>query len=201
MRRKGWIALAVVLLLVVVAVAGLWLFEFRLAFSNTAGDHQMSTYSTGEEEEQVAGLPGSTVALAVADEGAMAPYLEAELRKALLEEPDFDEVEILDAAPDSVPSQYLLATVSESQVTWTPFYGVAAVTVEVAYSSNGDLTWREETPVTLNNEDGAVVWARGTFALADRSWGLISRPAYYRLLATGLAEQIGDSVAESAPGS
>jgi hypothetical protein len=71
-----------------------------------------------------------------------------------------------------------------------PFFVTSRLTVRAAYSSGGDNTLLGETPVTVDNAAGPVITMYGEYKVNDRSWGLISRPGYYHLLADYLAQQI-----------
>jgi pimeloyl-ACP methyl ester carboxylesterase len=82
-------------------------------------------------------------------------------------------------------------------VTWTPLYGRASPTFQVIFASDGDVTWRDTGTVFMSNDIGPVVRLYGTFEQADSTYGLLSRPAYIRLLNESAAEQIVKSLSNA----
>ena len=71
-----------------------------------------------------------------------------------------------------------------------PFFINSRLIVQAGYSSSGDTPLLGKMPVSIDNSDGPAMMMYGEYKVTDRSWGLISRPGYYHMLADYLAQQI-----------
>jgi hypothetical protein len=134
------------------------------------------------------------VSLYVAGEDELALALRRELASQLQASDGFGEVRNLTALPakDDLPT--VVVEVAESDVTWLPVYASAGLDVTVFYSSNGDMSWRDQLPVIMSSDDGPIVRLKGQFEVADRTRGLTSRVAYERYLGKGIAGEVSKSL-------
>lgn len=181
--RLGLLLAGVVFL----SVAFLFL-NFRIAASNTRSEKNVTTTGIGE------GLPyqmqrREKINLALVGEG---PLITA-LQNAILRE--VSETGIAQVQPvEQILTKYqnpvLVVKVGRPDLLWTPLFATSRFTTQVGYSSSGDATLIEETPVTVDNGDGPALNMYGEYTVSDRSWGLLSRPGYHQALADYLAEQI-----------
>ena len=167
-----------------------WLVDFHALRSQSVANHTLTTLSSGSAQ---AAQPGVDVQLVVVGEGALPGMLRRALATSLAAEPAFGEVTLLDAVPERASGPVLVVEISQQDTRWTPIYARSAVSAQVAFSLDGNLSWREQQMVGLQPGDGP--WARGEFTLADVSWGLASRPGYQHLLAEKLASQIAGGLA------
>jgi hypothetical protein len=72
-----------------------------------------------------------------------------------------------------------------------PLVAQATVNTTLGYASNHDLSWHGTFPVSMETDHEApLLWATGEFELSDSSRGLLSRPAYQRILAEKLAAEM-----------
>lgn len=170
-----------------IGAALIWL-DFRVAVSSTQVNRQMETFSAGNERPQSLAVGAPLVAV-VEGNSALARKLRASLEEEL-DDSGFGAVEVLDALPANVESAILLVELDEANPTWTPVYGRADMTVEIAFSSSGQLDWRDESPVVFSSEQGPQVLSRGEVLVEDVSWGLLSRVGYSHLLANAVAGNI-----------
>lgn len=185
-KRRLWILLTSIVCLFV----AFWWIDFRLAASNTESEKNITTTSIGLEDR----LPEvmqrrEKINLALAGEGPLV----AALQKALAVEitkAGLGQIELVEAIVPKYQYPILVVNVGRPGLLWMPFFVTSRITVQAGYASSGDTTLLGETPVTVDNEAGPAIVMYGEYKVSDRSWGLISRPGYYHILADYLAQQI-----------
>lgn len=185
-HRRLWILLACIVSFFVV----FWWLDFRLAASNTESEKNITTTSIGMEDQ----LPDAmqhrqTINLALTGEG---PLVTA-LQKALtieIKQAGLGDIELVEALVPKYQDPVLVVKVGRPGSLWMPFFVSSRVTVQTGYSSSGDTTLLGKAPVYIDNGNGPAIMMYGEYKVNDRSWGLISRPGYYHLLADSLAQQI-----------
>jgi hypothetical protein len=168
--------------------AAFWGLNFRVTASNTSSEKNITTTSIGEE------LPYAMqrrekINLALVGEGSLV----AALQKALtleINKAGIGEMELVQGTAPKYPSPVLVIKWRSPELLWTPFFATSWFTIQSGYSSTGDTAFLEETPVTIDNRDGPALNMYGEYTVRDYSWGLISRPGYYQILANYLAQQI-----------
>jgi hypothetical protein len=79
-------------------------------------------------------------------------------------------------------------------VFWTPFFATSSFSIQAGYASNGNTTFLGDTPTVMDNKDGPTLQMIAEFKVNDRSWGILSRPGYYEILAEWLAHQIVEAM-------
>jgi len=181
---KIWIFLGSIASLL---AAFLWL-NFRIAASNTKAEMHITTASIGE------GLPYSMqrrgkINLALIGEGPLI----AALQNALVSEINkagIGESELVRGIESKYPSPVLVIKLGSPKLLWTPFFATSQFTIQAGYSSVGNTAFVGETPVTIDNRDGPALNMYGEYEVRDSSWGLMSRPGYYQILADYVAQQI-----------
>lgn len=183
-NTRRWILLGCIASLLA-AFLGL---DFRIAASNTTAKNHISTASIGE------GLPNAMqrrekIKLRVAGEGPLVTALQDVLLSEI-SSAGVGESQLLQEKSSTVPRLVLVVKVENARVYWTPFFAASQLTVQTGYSSVGSTAFPGETPVILDNRAGLALQMVGEYSVGDSSWGLISRPGYYRLLAEAVAQQI-----------
>jgi len=134
-------------------------------------------------------------AVAVEGDGAFAEALREALRAELWDgNPQIGNVEMVDGAPEAAGKTYLRIEIVSEQIVWTPVYSRAEVETRVTFSSDGDVSWRDQRPVMMTSEDGPIVKADGQAAVDDTSWGLVSLPGYRNLVARALAAEVNQAL-------
>ncbi|MGE5603971.1 MAG: hypothetical protein ACM30E_13050, partial [Nitrososphaerales archaeon] len=87
----------------------------------------------------------------------------------------------------------------ERQVFWTPFYARSQLHVHVAYASNGDTSFDDNSETTHfagSAGDPPTVQFLASYSLADVTWGLVSQPGYQAYLAEQIASRVKGSITE-----
>lgn len=183
-----------ILAVLAVLAAAFLLFNFRAAFSNTKAQSNAVTASSGD------GLPDVMqqhveITLMVKGDGPLVAILErsltAEIRKAGL-----GEVELVRALDAQYPNPVLLVDISKPGVLWTPVFGSSEFAVTAGFVSNGETATIGAKPVVFDSTDGPAINMFAEYQVSDRSWGILSRPGYYQVLADGLAVKIVEALSK-----
>jgi hypothetical protein len=164
--------------------------DFNFARSETTSEHNLTTIRQGDEIPTPIPIE-QILTVAVVGEGAFADRL----REAILAELTASNlatqgqwIATSDAGSDAL---HLLVRVDHDTFLWTPVYAQATVNTTLGYASNHDLSWYGTFPVSMETDHEApLLWATGEFELSDSSSGLISRPAYQRILAEKIATEM-----------
>ncbi|HLO15804.1 MAG TPA: hypothetical protein VK206_13310 [Anaerolineales bacterium] len=162
--------------------------NFRVAYSNTESEKNITTTSIGD------GLPyvmqrREKINLALIGEGPLI----AALQKALaveMKDAGITDIEWVQQVEPKYESPVLIVKVGKPSLLWTPFFATSRFTIQTGYSSSGDTTFMGDTLVTIDNKDGPALHMYSDYKVSDRSWGLISRQGYHQILADYLAQQI-----------
>lgn len=186
-RTLQWIAIGGVLLL----VAAVFLLNFQLMGSSNVINVGMNTYRTGNSLPE-AMTPDFALNFTVDANPALEAALTRQLRDALAQTSQVGKVAALEAVPAGADQPFLLVEIEQSRVVWTPFYAQAELRAVVFYDYDGDVPWPRDGVVMM--DDSPVIQADGEFTLSDRSWGLISWPAYADHLGGELARAIAEQL-------
>jgi hypothetical protein len=185
-HRRLWILLVCILSFFV----AFWWLDFRLAANNTQLDKNITTTSIGMEEN----LPDvmkrrEKINLALVGEGPLTTALQKALTLEI-ESAGLGDIELREAIVPKYQGPVLVVKVGRPGSLWMPFFVTSRVTVQAGFSSSGDTTLLGKTRVYMDNTDGPAMMMYGEYKVNDRSWGVISRPGYYHMLADYLAREI-----------
>lgn len=176
----------------VVLIAAFLLLNFRIAASNTQGE--WNTFSTSSGEKMPDAMQRKEkITLVVTGDGPLAGALRSAIA-AKLSEAGLGEVELGDAPETAYANPVLVVDAGKPGVFWTPFFGSTHLTVRAGYASNGDTTFLSDQPVVYDSKNGPAIHLSADFTVDDRSWGMLSRPGYYQLLAEWLAQNLVDEM-------
>jgi hypothetical protein len=185
-RNRFLFILLGLLALVVVSLTA----DFNFTRSETTSEHNLTTIRQGDE------IPTPTpseqnLIVDVVGEGAFADKLREALLAELTASNLVDQGQWV-ATPDAdSDALHLVVQVDHNTFLWTPVYAQATVKTTLGYASNHDLSWHGTFPISMENDDDApLLWATGEFELSDSARGLLSRPAYQRILAEKLAAEM-----------
>jgi hypothetical protein len=183
-KSRIWILLGGFALL----CAAFWGLNFRIAYSKTESEKNITTTSIGD------GLPyvmqrQEKITLALIGEGPLIAALQKTLAVEM-KNAGVGDIELVQGMEPSYQGPVLIVKVVRPGLFWTPFFGTSQFLTQAGYSSSGDTTFMGETPITINNKDGPALIMYGEYKVNDRSWGLISRLGYHQLLADYLAREI-----------
>jgi hypothetical protein len=187
-NSRLWIFLGALVLL----AAAFLLLNFHVAVSNTQVESNSGTASIGKE------LPDAMqqrdkITLAVVGQGPLV----RSLQKAIEEEMDaagLGDIELVPELDPAYDNPVMRIDVGKPGVTWTPFYATSQFSVAAGYGSNGDVTQISGPPHVFSSEEGPSVVMTAEFTVNGRSWGILSRPGYYQILADELARRISETM-------
>lgn len=186
----------VVLAVIVIGIgmtAGLLWLDLRAMTSATQTEHSISAYGFNVDDKK----PDTTGTIAVEVVGMDGDPLVGAVRRALLAEPAVGPASLVPAAEGNDTAR-LLVDITNCDAAWLPVWSHAVVEPHIVYASDGDLGWKDDTPVTMSSDDGSVsvLRIRGDLTITDESRGIISRPAYRRHLAQQIASSVRAAVAQ-----
>ena len=189
MTKRALIGIVVGILLVVVLFTAV---EFRLMRSNTRINKEMASGHTESVPPSL--YENARLNYGVLGEGAFAEALFEALEDELEGEVSIQEANPLEMELQYSGDSYLLAALTARDINWLPIRGRTEVTVRISYSSDGDVTWRNQDPPTFVFEGEPGIKADGTLTLVDSSWGLFSLPGYRDYVAVKMAAAISDAL-------
>jgi hypothetical protein len=184
MKKRLWVLLGSL----VVLCAAFWCLNFRMAANNTKSEKNITTTSIGN------GLPNAmqrreNINLILVGEGPLVAALQRALAMEM-KDAGIADLELVQGNAPRYQSPVLVVEVGRPGLPWTPFFATSQFTIQAGYSSVGDTTFMGKTPVIMDNQDGPALNMWGEYKVSDRSWGVISRPGYYQILADYLAREI-----------
>ena len=188
----------VALLLIVALVAAFGWLDFRAATSQTNVSREVVTSSMDRGLERMRTSGGGVLNIYVHgtyahDDDPLVQPLESALAEELRGSRFFTRVQVLDTPTEKTDDSLLVVEIKERNGMWTPVYGKAAITVASAFSSNGDVSWRDGKVVAFTSENAAVT-VGGKYALADATTGLLSRLSYEHALGRSLGVEVATSL-------
>jgi hypothetical protein len=179
-----------ILLVVFTLLAAFSLVSFRLMSSRMARDATVAA-SDPSASNSTDVQPGPEITLRVEGGSRLALPVQRALAGALQKDPLTGAIQLASSSTDTPESAVLNVSLDEQGYFWSPFYARARVAVEVAYASNGDISFRQEDPPHFRSSgDRPATQMLGHYAFADVSWGLISKPGYRDYLAEQIASAI-----------
>lgn len=187
-RRWLWVILAGLALL-----GAAFLFaNFHAAVSKTQAEHNITTTRGGE------GLPEAMqrrekITIVVDGEGLLAEALQKAVPSAL-REAGLGDAELAPSVEDDYPNPVLVIQAEKPGVLWMPFYVISRFKIRAGYASDGNASFMDGTSTVVIGEEGPVLNMSAEYNVSDRSWGILSRPGYYDLLADWTAKQIVETV-------
>jgi hypothetical protein len=194
--KRITLLIATLILLVAGCAASLLVMNFQVKQSQSNVDKQISTYTA--EPQNSSGFPAQ-MRLAVYVQGSdrMAERLRKTLKGQLAAVPAFQQVDLISEAPEISDQPVLVVEFTQRNITWTPVKSVSKIDLQAAFASDGDVSWRHEKPVIMNNRGESVIRVEGEFTLNDNTLGLVSRPAYQEYLGEQLANNISAALKEA----
>ena len=191
MFRKKMFVVGLIFALLGLGAIFLWL-NFKAARSMTKADQQVSTSSFGFEkgESVQAKEPLSVVVegddglLNIVDRQIERNFLNGNQAGIILEKEVRTDIDHFQVVVD----------LKNNALIWTPFYARSQVEANFAFSSNGDLSWRDQDAIEFSSEQGQAVAVRGSIQLSDTTYGLISRPAYLSYLSEEIVVRVDKAI-------
>ncbi len=194
--KKLWLLVA---LLVLAALLGSFflLVNFRVMKSQTVKDFSVASgYNPSDPGEEWNFTPHTT-SIYISGDGRIESRVREEIMRSLKTQPNTGLVESLYTLTTQADHPLLLVKVTGQEYFWTPFYARSAFKVDVGYASNGDLSfWEKDPPHFFNQTGQPALQLKGNYAIADKSWGILSAPGYNDYLATQIADVVMSSLRE-----
>ena len=195
MKKYG---IGLTLLVIGMVAASFFLMSFHATSSQTTQNSSVASSNTNRVGQQPNNLTAVATNVVVAGSSRLDTSLKSDLISALPGVTGLGQLNFVDPANIPANAPLLYVQVKEQNVHWTPVYSTAALQVVVAYSANGDVSFKDDEPThfTTITTPGGSLQFKGTYQLNDTSWGLMSLPGYQDFLAQNLAQTIVKSVQE-----
>ncbi len=178
--------------LVVCALAVIFL-DIRIMKSQLASDSTTASSKSGDSTAKWEFSPIST-GLYVVPGGSLTRHLETEILQAAKNQGGIGRVDVLTTTTEQASFPLLVIEVKKQDIFWTPIYARASLDVEVAYATNGDVTFRHGEVVRFSSSGEIPTFRyKDSYAIADVSWGIISSAGYQNYLASQVAQKVMDS--------
>lgn len=186
--KRGILALIVIGIGI---IAGLQWLDVGAITSTTRTEHHISTFAYPGNDTEISVSGNVAVEVVGPDDDSL---VEA-VHRQLLADPAMGPASLV-AAADSDDTARLIVDITDGDVSWLPVWSHAVIEPHVVYASDGDVSWKDETPVVMNSAAGPVLRVRGDLTIADESRGLMSRPGYRRHLAQQVASGVREAMAQ-----
>lgn len=187
--------LALLIVAATLVVAFVWL-DFWAGNSQGRGDSQLSTFSSRPVGTE-ATFSREPLRLYVAGEDTLSSALEKRLATLLGSGSTFRSVKLEGLPPSTAGDPGLMVEVSQRETFWTPVRATERLVVKITYSSNGDLSWRDDAVVRMENGGEPLRRIRGELHLEDSTNGLISLKGYDSYLGRYAAEQVSSVLSQA----
>jgi hypothetical protein len=157
----------------------------HIATSRQETNATMSVASTGETLPANM-APGFTLYTRVEGTSELATAIQEALPDALAS----TNVGNVKAVSDlnAVDGPRLFITTDVAERLWTPLYGRARVTANLHFANVANVPWLDGKPMSLT--ESPETQATGEISISNTTWGLLSKPAYYRWLGRAMAEAV-----------
>ncbi len=143
---------------------------------------------------------GGSLRLRVTGSGPVAGALRHEVTGALLAAGICQEVSVSDVITERLGVALLDVRLNQAAGFWTPLLARSQIELEAAYSSDGDPNWLEQPQGVIAASADPVARVRIRVDGRYQNAGLVSRPGYYRALASSLAQSLAAELARQLAG-
>jgi hypothetical protein len=193
-KREGILTIGVTigivsLLLIGAVILAFLRLDFSTARSETNAQHTLSTSTISQPDRTIVLARGISVSTANREDDILSMVLLENLVAQLQMTIPVDQVTIVDASVEEIDQPLLRVEVSQRNIHWNPFVSTASLTVELTYSSDGDIRWRQNSSIQMRNDESKV-YSHGTAQISDRTQGIMSQIAYEKHLGRSVAAEI-----------
>jgi hypothetical protein len=195
MKKYG---IGLTLLVITLVAASFFMMSFHATTSQTTQNSTVASSNGSGIVQKPNQLKAVATNVVVAGSSRLDTSLKSGLINSLPGVAGLGEVTFVDPANIPANAPLLYVQIKEQNVRWTPVYSTAALQVVVAYSDNGDVSFKDHEPTQFNTitSPGSSLQFKGIYQLDDTSWGLMSLPGYQDFLAQNLTQTIMKSVQE-----
>ena len=167
-----------------------FLISFRIINSQSALNSEVAT-SHPSQAASPAAFSQLALQLVVEGDNPLARALRKEITRMTKSGIIPGQVNLNSAQDVAAQSPLLVVSLGRQSGYWTPVYSQTDLQVEAAYSSNGDVSFRESEPTKFHLSEGKIVTQyEGHYQLTDISWGVMSLRGYQDYLAHQIAMDI-----------
>jgi len=188
MKKYG---ILITLLVIGLVAASFFLMSFHATSSQTTQNNSVASSNSGRISQNPNNLIPITTNVVVVGSSHLDSALRSDLINSLPGAAGLGQVNFVDPANIPANSPLLYVQVKEQNVRWTPVYSTAALQVVVAYSQNGDVSFKDDDPTHFQ---AGIMQFQGNYRLEDTSGGLMSLPGYEDFLAQNMADTVLKSV-------
>jgi hypothetical protein len=193
MKSKRWIILVAVIGLIALTAPALILANFSSMTSQMEHNSSLAT-STGSIDPAQPIYPQMTGLVVTGDE-RLAAALRDQIVRQLQGSPAFGQIQVLSGIVERVDFPILLIEITQKEILWTPIYARANLQINLAYASNGDISFRLTRPTEFKQTGSETSIQRsGQYTFSDVSWGIISSPGYIDYLAREIVRPISNDL-------
>lgn len=164
--------------------------DLHAARSRTNTNHTLSTATVNSPDARLVQRQGIEIRIVAADQQVIGNALAQQLARQLAPHLSQSQIHFSRAPINEATSLPLvLVEITEIDLGWTPIWSDTALTAEVIYASDGDISWRGARSMVMGQGE-PTVHARGTIQLTDSSRGLFSQFGYQRYLGKALGNEV-----------
>jgi len=172
--------IASIILIIVIVITSFIFVDFGASKNNTKLE--------GYPREFLLGTPQIKSDLLIyVEDGAISNELRESLARDFSDV--FLDVEVTDRALTEYDRQVLVVEYSKTSVSYTPFYSRAHIDLNMTFSSNGDVSWRSKTGISLDTSLNTA-WFKVRMVLDDQSYGVMSFKHYNNYVAQRFADNM-----------
>lgn len=187
MKNKKILIIVAICILLVIAFL---LIPYILVQSHTATNSTVASSNKPPENEKWC-ESGSSLAVILEGASSLNPALKKALQEKIISQSEFSQVIWFDSLDRSADMPTIAIRFTTSDIKWTPFYATGYQVVEVAFSSIGDVSFRNSKPTHFTTfGDVKVTQFIANLEITDKSAGIISLPGYHQYLAQKVADAI-----------
>ncbi len=194
-KRLVWLVIIVAIALVGLAF---WSLPFFVAKSQSAVQRNQSVSSISRDEFASEIQAGIDLTCVVVGDSDVADALRQRLARDLEANPWTGKVTMIETPVDQVDGAYLFVEVQSVDRIWTAFYAHSQTKLQVSFSLDGDMLWRNAPSVALSAERRMT--AKADVQVDDTSWGLLSRRGYAGLIAKSSSEAVVEGLEQALQG-
>ncbi|MEZ4638859.1 MAG: hypothetical protein R2856_28495 [Caldilineaceae bacterium] len=163
--------------------------DLQIGSSRTNINHTIST-ATVDDPDALLVQRGVEIYLTASDQPVVGDTMVRELVAQLSRRLPVQRITLIeDPGMPHSDAPLIYFEIADSELTWTPLWANASMTVDVVYASDGDISWRNAASMIMG-QDTPTVHARGTIQLEDASRGVFSFFGYRRHLGKALGDDL-----------
>lgn len=164
--------------------------DLHVGRSHTSVGHTVSTATVSTPDAFQVRQEGVEIHVIAADDAAIIGTLTEQLTAQLSRHMPTHRINARAVGGEETADvPLILIEITDREVAWTPLWADAAITAEVVYASDGDISWRNAAGMIMEHNT-PTVHTRGTIELTDSSQGIFSHFGYQQHLGRALGDEV-----------